>query len=354
MKRGICFVLAGWLGMSFSFAGTPTEASSIRTKYEQDLAVWKKQVEVVASAEARAEIWKKRPDATAAARQMWTCIQASLDQEWALEPAAWFLRLGVGLPSAAGDSFPHKELELVRSAVETKHVRSPRLSPMCLSLVSIPDPRSIAILEKIESGNPDPKVQGVAALSLALVLKNLGDEGDVMRRRLQLIRKAIINSADVEVEGVTIASLAEDELYVIRYLQKGRMAPDLVGKDLTGKPISLEDYKDKVVVLMFWGAWNDQFDQISEITRNLQQKLAAKGVVLLGVNNDSTATLQQLVKERVVTWTNIVDTENKLAKEYRIRKWPAVFVLDSKRTIRYIGAPGSFVDLTVDAVLAEK
>jgi hypothetical protein len=40
-----------------------------------------------------------------------------------------------------------------------------------------------------------------------------------------------------------------------------------------------------------------------------------------------------------------------LAAEYRISSWPVAMVLDRKRVIRFIGTPGSFVDLTVDALL---
>jgi hemerythrin-like domain-containing protein len=74
------------------------------------------------------------------------------------------------------------------------------------------------LLEKIERGSPDRKVQGVAALGVSMILKTLGDEGDVMKRRLAMLRKAIIESSDVEIEGQTVAKLAEDELYIIRYL----------------------------------------------------------------------------------------------------------------------------------------
>jgi hypothetical protein len=32
-------------------------------------------------------------------------------------------------------------------------------------------------------------------------------------------------------------------------------APDIVGKDLDGKPLKLSDYRGKVVLLDFWGNW---------------------------------------------------------------------------------------------------
>jgi hypothetical protein len=35
----------------------------------------------------------------------------------------------------------------------------------------------------------------------------------------------------------------------------GRVAPEIVGKDLDGAPIKLSDFRGKVVMLDFWGDW---------------------------------------------------------------------------------------------------
>ncbi|NJM37299.1 MAG: hypothetical protein HC845_05190 [Akkermansiaceae bacterium] len=113
------------------------------------------------------------------------------------------------------------------------------------------DPKSLAVLEKIQSSHKDEKIQGVAALAAAMRLRNLGDDGDIMKRRITYIRKAIIQSADVELEGASVAKLAEDELYIIRFLTKGRVAPDLVGVDSANRPLSLSAHQGKVIILIF-------------------------------------------------------------------------------------------------------
>ncbi len=35
----------------------------------------------------------------------------------------------------------------------------------------------------------------------------------------------------------------------------GKVAPEIEGEDLDGKPFKLSDYRGKVVVLDFWGNW---------------------------------------------------------------------------------------------------
>ena len=213
--------------------------------------------------------------------------------------------------------------------------------------------RSLAVLEKIQSGSPDSKTQGVAALAAAFQLKSLGDDGEIMRKRLTYLRKAIIQSSDVELGGVSVAKLSEDELYIIRFLSKGRVAPDLVGEDSAMRPLSLSANKGKIVILLFWNSNLADARRVIEITAATEAKFKGRPLVVIGVNNDPAAKLRSLQADNTVTWANFSDPENKLAKEYRVGSWPLAYVLDGERKIHYAGAPGSFVELTAEALLAE-
>jgi hypothetical protein len=50
-------------------------------------------------------------------------------------------------------------------------------------------------------------------------------------------------------------SQAKGLLFRKQYLQVGMRAPYFSGEDVDGNPISLRDYKGKVVYLVFWGFW---------------------------------------------------------------------------------------------------
>ncbi len=357
MKRWVAalWVMAGVMGNAL--AGTAAQATAIRAEYEKSVNDWTTRLRAAASVDAQREIWRQRPDGLAAARRMWKCLRDSLAEEWTLDHVAWLLRAAPTrgpvneFGAGAGEETWAGVRDSLRGAVESKHMRSSQLGPVCLALVTAPDPRSLALLEKIERGHPDRKVQGVAALGLSMMLKSLGDEGDVVKRRLTLLRKAIVESADVEVDGQQVAKLAEDELYVIRWLSKGREAPDLTGKDEAGRPLRLSDHDDKVVVMVFWGTWMPEAERTMEMMRAMEKRHVGKPVVLLGINDDPLNTLRELVKSGDVTWRNFSDPANDLARLYRVSTWPMALVLDRKRVIRFIGMPGSFVDLTVDALL---
>jgi peroxiredoxin len=339
-------------------AGTPQQADGIRRAYEADFKQWVLRLQVAASAEEREKIAGERPDAGAAARRMWSAIQPNLAEGWTVGPAGWLLRVAAGQAARDGQGNAQPLLTeasaAIREAVVKHHLASKDLVPLCMALVTANHPNSLPLLEKIEKESPDRKTQGVAALGIAMLLKDLSDEPEVMRRRLTLLRKAIIESSEVEIDGVSVATLAADELYVIRFLSKGRVAPDLTGSGSGGESIRLSDYRGKVVVLLFWRSDDGSAAQLIEMVKGMRERFAGKPFEIVGVNRDSLASLRGLQASGGVTWPNFSDPENKLGAEYRVAVWPLAYVLDGERKVHYAGAMGSFVELTAAALLQDR
>jgi peroxiredoxin len=352
-----CFVLLFSLMLLMPSQASPTEAQRIQKAYQLAMDQWTLEVKSATHDDEKSRAMNKRPDATPFARQMWDAIQFSLQEEWTLESVAWFLRVTPGLLADNGTGSPTpifaKECNTIRSAIEKYHLNSPKIVPLCIALATSPDPRSLALLEKIQASHPDPKTQGVAALGAAMQLKFIGDDAEMMRKRLTYIRKAILQSSEIEIDGISIAKLAEDELYIIRFLTKGRIAPDLTGVDSASRPMSLAANKGKVIILVFWNSHGASADRVIEITSSLAVKFRGRPLVVIGVNNDPVEKLRALQADGTVNWPNFSDPENKLASEYRVGTWPLVYVLDAERKIHYAGAPGSFAELTAEALVAE-
>jgi peroxiredoxin len=334
----------------------PAEADGVKAALKSAMEKWALEVRAAVTPEARTKALGAKPDPALYGRKMWAVIAPALGEEWVLDPAAWFVglvgNLRTPLPDGSNSLTFAKELASVQAAVETYHMKSAKLAPVCLALSASEDPRALALLEKIQAGHTVKSVQGVAALAIAMRLKTLGDDPGLMSKRLTLLRKAIIDSAEVAVNGTTVAKLAADELYIINHLTKGREAPDLVGTDSGMRPLKLSDFKGKVLVLLFWNSAMDEAARVLEMTTALEGKFAGKPFALIGINNDPVENLREMQKQPdLVTFPNFSDPQNRLANEYRIGSWPLVYVLDGERKIHYAGPPGSFVELTAAALL---
>ncbi|HSP43116.1 MAG TPA: redoxin domain-containing protein [Luteolibacter sp.] len=337
---------------------SPAEAARIRQAWEGEMEKWVRETRAATTPDARAAALEKQPDTIKALRGMWRQIGPALDQPWVLEHVAWFLRVAPGHfqtgENGAREQVFGQELLAILKALDAHHVASDGMAPVCMALAGNADPRTLPLLEKILASHPDPKTQGVAALSAAIVLRSLGDEPELMRKRLTYLRKSIIDSSDVRVTGdSTVARVAEDELYVIRFLSKGRVAPDLEGADSAGRPIKLSDHAGRIVVLVFWSDHMNDAEHAIRIMNDMHARFQSRPVTVLGVNRDPLDKLREMEGSGTVAWRSISDPENKLARTYRVGVWPLVHVLDGERRIQYTGSPGSFVELTVEALLSE-
>ncbi len=332
-------------------------ATALQQDYQNRQQQWLSAMSQSNNLQEQSALLKQRPNTVEYAKKMWACIGSQLTDEWTLEPASWlvqrFSSLRYSQPDEATAEFCRKAFAEVCAAVQAHHLKSQKISPLCLAIAEIGDFQSLKLLEKIEAENPDPQVQGVAAMAIAVQLRGLGDEVNNMKRRLTLIRKAIVSSTDVMINGQTIAQMAEDELYIIKNLSKGRNAPELTGSDASGKSLKLSDYKGKVLAIVFWNSQMQDVDYFLQLQRDLQKKMKDKPFELIGVNSDRPNQLRELQGNGAVTWRNFSDPYRDLMHQYRVPQVPLVYLLDAQQRIQFIGMPGSFVELTATALVGE-
>jgi peroxiredoxin len=141
-------------------------------------------------------------------------------------------------------------------------------------------------------------------------------------------------------------------------LKNGVVFPDFNEKDTAGKPLSIANYKGKVVLIDFWATWCGPC--VAELPNVLQayEKHHAAGFEIIGISLDSDAQkLAKFVKEKNMPWQQYFDGKgwgNKLAQQYGVNSIPATYLLDREGKIIGKGLRGEKLEEAVAAALAKK
>jgi hypothetical protein len=204
-------------------------------------------------------------------------LDALIEAVWQVNGIPWPVEL-VGRDEARPRAF---------SLLERDHVRSEKLGPLCerisYGLCAEYETFLRAVLEK----NPKKEVQAEACLALAhhlnnrsqrlgLVLEQPGlakefadlfgreylerlrreDRTKAIREAETLFERAMRDYGNEKLSnGGTVVEKAEAELFEIRHLAVGKVAPDIEGEDQDGVRFKLSDYRGKVVLIDFWSEY---------------------------------------------------------------------------------------------------
>jgi thiol-disulfide isomerase/thioredoxin len=173
-----------------------------------------------------------------------------------------------------------------------------------------------------------------------------------------LFERVIAEFGDLKMNGEprTLAEIAKGELFSLRNLTVGKMAPKIVGADHEGKPFSLSDFRGKVVLLTFSGDWCGPCKGMYPQERALVTKFKEKPFALVSVNTDTALnTLEKSFRSGEITWRCWWDggTDGPITTRWGVSSFPSIFVLDHNGVIRFMDVRGDDLDRAVGALMIE-
>ena len=114
-------------------------------------------------------------------------------------------------------------------------------------------------------------------------------------------------------------------------------APAWQLKDVNGKDVSFDQFKEKVVVLDFWATWCAPCRSEIPGYVALQKKYAKAGLVIVGVSLDrqSPEVVKQFMIDQKINYPIVLGDEKIVDAFGGVEAIPTTFIIDRHGTVRY-------------------
>ena len=138
----------------------------------------------------------------------------------------------------------------------------------------------------------------------------------------------------------------------------GRIVSDFSATDLDGKPISLQQYRGKVVLLDFWAVWYGPCIGEMPKVKRVYDTYKDQGFDVIGVSLDTDETrLRNYLKKNNISWRQIFSGQkwkSPLAQQYHIQTIPAPWLIARDGTLISREAKGVKLERLVVEALRDK
>jgi thiol-disulfide isomerase/thioredoxin len=110
---------------------------------------------------------------------------------------------------------------------------------------------------------------------------------------------------------------------------RGKPAPDFQANIFNGGVFQLKEIIQKPIIINFWATWcqpcKNEMSLLQEFSNSHFNKLT-----IIGINeSDSTASVQQFIRDNSISFRIVLDPEGTIEKKYQVIALPTTFFIDS-------------------------
>lgn len=201
--------------------------------------------------------------------------------------------------------------------------------------------RALELARRLLRENPHREVQAWTCYEMAQLIgfpHHSQPNADDRKAAIEFLEQVVNEFADVpHWRHGTLGAGAKRGLFELQRLVVGNPAPETTGLDLLGQPLSLSDFRGKVVVLNFWGSWCGpcifELPELKRLADEFGDRLA-----VVGVMSDSADEARKAIEKHDVRFPNFIDGATRdggIVKLWNVDSWPTTYVLDEEGVIRH-------------------
>lgn len=124
------------------------------------------------------------------------------------------------------------------------------------------------------------------------------------------------------------------------FASKSSLAPDFTLNDLSGKKVTLSQFRGKVVILNFWSIWCGPCIAEMPSLNKFYLEFKDKSLIVLAIAEDpAEKPVRSYIQEKGIAFPILMDKDKKVYFKYSLFGIPVTFLIDKKGVIveKFIG-----------------
>lgn len=119
------------------------------------------------------------------------------------------------------------------------------------------------------------------------------------------------------------------EAFGVQRFEVRRVAPSFSLKDLDGKFSSLNDFKGRPVLVIFWASWCPSCcEEIPVLEKYFSGRQDQVAILLLAIDGEKEKKIRRYVQKEKITLSVLLDAKEKVARTFGVNFIPVVFLID--------------------------